>query len=307
MHHVAWGIVCVLLVSVVFGLWTRVQTLDTLNTQLQTKLAAAQVIRTVSTDCRADIKWTSNSTTELSIATPAGSRDFYIHLPNGFTNNTVYPLVVFYPGKGASAEAAKSAYGLDKLPSIVAYPFPTHGKDGFLSWQGAPYSSGSNDVGFTSAILDKLQSELCIDKSRIYAVGMSNGGGFVSLLSCTLSDRFAAVAIMSGAFYQPDGSCQPSRAIPLLNIHGDSDPVVPYAGSTVRQLPPIDDWVSMRARMDGCGSSATTYPNVSTTVTTWNNCASGSVVQNIRVNGGGHDWGQIPNGTLWAFLSQFSR
>jgi poly(3-hydroxybutyrate) depolymerase len=62
----------------------------------------------------------------------------------------------------------------------------------------------------------------------------------------------------------------------------------------------------MRAKMNGCAKSATTYPSIDTITTTWNDCKAGAVVQNIRINGGGHMWGQISNDLLWQFLSRFS-
>ncbi len=303
MHHVGWGVVCLLLVAVMFGIWSYAQSLSSKNVVLEQRLASA--IASKST-CKVVGQWQKGVTKQQSIATPSGSRDFLVHVPDNFAANQYYPLMLFYPGKGASASAAKAAYGLDNLPAIVVYPFPTEGKDGFLAWEGAPYSSGADDVSFTAAILDKVQSDLCIDRTRVYAAGMSNGGGFASLLSCKLPDRFAAYAIVSGAFYSPDGDCVPPRPAPLISIHGDNDPIVPYGGSIIRKLPPIEAWTAKRASIDGCKRPTTTYPNVNTITTIWDSCNGGAVVQNIRIQGGVHQWGQISNDLLWQFLSRFS-
>ncbi len=135
---------------------------------------------------------------------------------------------------------------------------------------------------------------------------MSNGGGFASLLSCKLPNRFAAIAVVAGALYQPKSDCQPPRPVPLISIHGDQDPTVPYYGSIVRALPPVETWTSMRAKMNNCGQPITTYTDTRTVLTSWKDCKDGAKVENIRIEGGGHAWGQISNESLWQFLSQFS-
>lgn len=212
---------------------------------------------------------------------------------------------MFYPGKSATAAGAQAAYGLDQLPAIVVYPFPTVGQDGFTAWEGAPYSSSADDVAFTASIIDKVQSDLCIDRTRIYAAGMSNGGGFASVLSCKLPDRFAAYAVVAGAMYYPTGECKTPRPSPLISIHSDSDPIVPYDGSSIRHLPPIYNWTAMRAAMNGCKTTQTDEQQATITTTTWTDCKNDAIVQNIVVHGGGHTWGQVSNNYLWQFLSRF--
>jgi polyhydroxybutyrate depolymerase len=44
------------------------------------------------------------------------------------------------------------------------------------------------DVIFISELIDKLEASYNIDPARIYANGLSNGGGVTFALSCTLSE-----------------------------------------------------------------------------------------------------------------------
>ncbi len=305
MHHVAWGIVCAVLIAFMFGLWSYAQSLESKNRDLKRQLVVAKEVPTQTT-CKVAGQWIANSTKELSVDTRDGKRGFIVHTPADFADNKYYPMIMFYPGKNASAQAAELAYGLDALPALLVYPFPTTGIDGFTSWASAPYSSGADDVGFTAAILDKLQAELCIDKTRVYAAGMSNGGGFASLLSCELPERFAAYAIVAGALYAPSSDCKPSKPASILTIHGDSDPIVPFEGSPIRQLPPIYDWSAERARHEKCGKAVIDQPNPVQIITTWEKCRDGAVVQNVRILGGGHAWGDVPNDMLWQFLTRFT-
>jgi polyhydroxybutyrate depolymerase len=301
MHHYAWGVVCLLLVLTMGGLWIHAQSLDVKVKSLEKQLIASQ--QAVPSTCRIDTSWKASSTTALKTS---NGRLVDIHLPAEFKNSDYYPLVLFYPGKGSSAKDGQTYFGLDSLPAIVAYPHPTLGTDGYYAWQGAPYSSPANDVAFTSEVIDELQSELCIDRTRIYAIGMSNGGGFVSLLSCRLSDTIAAFAIVAGAMYSPAGDCKPSRPVSLITIHGDDDQAVPYAGSLTRKLPAIDSWAKRRADLNGCKTPQTTKDGLRIVVTTWADCRDDTVTQSIRVIGGRHGWGDITNARLWQFLSQSS-
>lgn len=303
MHHIAWGILCILLIVITTTLWTSIQSLQRTNTDLRRQLAVAKVPQTT---CKIQGEWKAGSTKRQSAATSTGDRNYLVHLPNGFTDDAYYPVLLFYPGKGASAEAGEMAYGLDALPAIVVYPYPTIGTDGANSWQGAPYSSGADDIAFTSNILDQLETDLCIDRTKVYAAGLSNGGGFASLLSCRLSDRIAAYAVVSGAMYYPSGECKPPRSVPLITIHGEADPIVPINGSIARKLPPIYNWTAMRAELSKCTKSQVAYPNTTTTTTTWSDCDGDVAVQNVHIRGGGHTWGQVSNDYLWQFLSRFS-
>lgn len=299
MHHYAWGVVCFLLLLSMGGLWVHAQSLDNKVHSLQKELADTK--HPVATTCKLNGSWTAATTRVLSVS----NRQFGVHLPKDFSDQHYYPVVMLYPGKGASPQVAEVAFGTNSFPAIVVYPYPTISTDGVYAWQGAPYSSKANDVQFTADILDKLQSELCVDRTKIYAVGMSNGGGFASLLSCKLSDRFAAYAVVAGAMYAPAGQCKPPRPTPLINVHGDNDTIVPYGGSLTRHLPNIDSWVATRADYNGC-KAPTTINDVQTVVTTWHQCDKNATVQNVRIVGGGHGWGGITNDALWQFLSQFS-
>lgn len=50
-------------------------------------------------------------------------------------------------------------------------------------WQGVP-GVETDDLGFTTGILDDLEAQYCIDTDRIFATGKSDGAGFVGVLAC---------------------------------------------------------------------------------------------------------------------------
>jgi polyhydroxybutyrate depolymerase len=87
--------------------------------------------------------------------------------------------------------------------------------------------SETRDVDYLRALLDHLEAERCIDRRRVYATGMSNGGFFASLLGCRLADRIAAIAPVAGVM--PLQGCTPARPVPALLFFGRRDKVVPWA------------------------------------------------------------------------------
>lgn len=278
------------------------QSLESSNRDLRYQLATAL---TPPSTCLPETRLSANMSIRQSVQTADGIRDFTIHTPTDFKDNRHYPLIFLYGGRGASPVDVELTYGMNNLPAIVVYPFPTVSKEGDLAWEGAPYSSDADDVNFTRTIIDKLEQELCIDETRIYAAGFSNGGGFMSKLSCEMSDRFAAYVIVAGAMYSPSGECKPPRAAPLMTIHGDHDHIVPFTGSSLRNLPPIYNWTAWRASVEKCDTRPVSKNIDQFKVqTTWSNCRNGATITHIRIVGGLHAWGNVTNDTIWRFLSQ---
>lgn len=102
-------------------------------------------------------------------------------------------------------------------------------------FKGLPIENNRDDVAFLSHAIDAVTDKMPIDLSRIYAIGFSGGARMVSELACDLSDRLAAVVMISGIRFPlasdvnlglPDSQeCQPVRHIPVIAIHGLLDAV----------------------------------------------------------------------------------
>ena len=78
-----------------------------------------------------------------------------------------------------------------------------------------------DDVGFVDALLADLDTRVCVDTHRTYAMGISNGGYFAYRLACERASRFAAVAPVSGP--ENVSPCTPGRAVPVMHFHGTAD------------------------------------------------------------------------------------
>ena len=138
-------------------------------------------------------------------------------------------------GNGGSAADLDDVSGLselgDRLGFLAVYPQGLAVGAGRSFWAAAGrVELGVDDLRFTADLLDDLQGRLCVDPARVAAAGFSAGGGVTAMMACDLAGRVASVAVVAGALHSEPGECRPSRAVPLLDIHGTGDMVVPYAG-----------------------------------------------------------------------------
>ena len=170
-------------------------------------------------------------------------------------------------------------------------------------------ASGVSDKAFTTDLLNYLKSKYCIDSNRIYASGMSNGGGFVSTLACSLAygSDFAAFAPVAGAFYTDvnNRTCKPAQVpLPILEFHGTNDTVIPYNGGNGAggAVPAIPDWLSRWAVRNGCSDPPTAsamhnHTSRNHTRVTYSCNGDKDIVDHYKLIGMGHSWPNVSRRT----------
>jgi polyhydroxybutyrate depolymerase len=181
----------------------------------------------------------------------------------------------------------------DREHFLVVYPQATERTDnGEPEWATeGKYSPTVNDVLFFSDLLTTLQQRLCVDARRIYAIGLSNGGGMANLLGCKLAGRIAAVVPVAAAIYELPGGCHPVRPVSYLEFHGTGDPIVRYTGGSSLNFVPVMQIMQEWATRNGCTSDpATFFQQADVTGLKWGGCRGGVTVEHYRVAGGGHQW-----------------
>src|SRR2546427_5189264 len=155
------------------------------------------------------------------------------------------------------------------------------------------------DVRFISALLDTLEAAYNIDPTRIYANGISNGGGMAFVLSCTLSDRIAAVGVVAAAPSLPWNWGQDDRPVAVIAFHGTADPIVPYQGGPLGDpfnpvkviFPAVRDWVASWARRNRCAANPVdSVVAADVTRREYTHCADHAAVVRYTIQGGGHSW-----------------
>ena len=164
-------------------------------------------------------------------------------------NDEEYPLLFSLHGYTSLALWNLSYTGFqsiaDKEKFIVIYPQGLIlNSTGETHWNvgGWTIGSKSKDVDFISDLIDWTKTKYKIDLSRIYSVGMSNGGFMSYHLACNLGDKIAAIGSVTGSM-TPETleSCRPNHPTPVIQIHGKQDFTVPYSGNSI--MLPIDEVV----------------------------------------------------------------
>jgi polyhydroxybutyrate depolymerase len=89
-----------------------------------------------------------------------------------------------------------------------------------------------DDVAFIDAIIAHEVTTHNADRTRVFAVGHSNGGQLAFRLGLERPNAFAGVAAISSNLPATNNMmCQPSNIpIPVMIINGTADPVNPYRG-----------------------------------------------------------------------------
>jgi len=114
-------------------------------------------------------------------------------------------------------------------------------------------------------------------------------------LSCTLSDRIAAVGMVSAARSLEWSWCRDHRPVPMIAFHGTADPVVPYKGGRTPVgpdvFPSVPSFTATWAQRNRCGPNPIESA-VAADVTRlqYTDCADDAGVVLFTVNGGGHQW-----------------
>ena len=226
----------------------------------------------------------------LTVTTTEGPRQVFVHAPRGASKPR--PLVIALHGAGQNGAkfAADTGYSrlADREDFIVAYPSAA-GPNAFWNMSGQ-VPGGTNDVEAIERSLDQLEASVCVDRARVFVTGVSNGGGMAARLGCELSERLAGVAAVAGG-YKALPPCRPARPLPVLEIHGTGDQVVPYGGQPPDYRGSVARWLAQWRRIDHCqGLADRMVPQDGVTEIAWRHCAAGTRVEHVRLDGEAHDW-----------------
>jgi polyhydroxybutyrate depolymerase len=257
------------------------------------------------------------------------TRSYRLYVPATYTGNAAVPLVFNLHGYTSNA-MQQELYGdfrniADTANFILVHPDGTLDVGGNRFWNAFGATGGVDDVGFISAIIDKIDEDYNIDLARVYSCGMSNGGFMSYRLACELGNRITAVASVTGTMaINAPALCNPVKPTPIMQIHGTADPTVPYNGNTT--MTAIETLVDFWVEKNNCNTTPviTDVPDINTTDMCtaqhflYTDGTNGSTVEFFKVIGGAHTWPNAPitigvtnrdfdaSVEIWRFFSQFS-
>ena len=183
-------------------------------------------------------------------------RWFLLTTPEENDGETPLPLVFDIHGlmEGADVHALMTEMSAFSQENGFILVTP-HGTGNPVRWEVEPDPETNPDLQYFETLLDQLEAEQCIDTSRVYSTGLSNGAFMSSVLGCTMADRIAAVAPVAGVIH-PEG-CEPSRPVPLLGFHGTADRILLFNGGVGTRLNEI-----MSDGLDEVGAEPPSLPEV---------------------------------------------
>jgi polyhydroxybutyrate depolymerase len=243
-----------------------------------------------------------------------GQARWYLEtVPSRTADDDPMALVVDFHGLAEGAEVHTAMSGMGELGQKEGFAviFP-NGTGSPIRWNTGDDSTENPDLVYVKKAIEEVEANLCIDKTRVYASGLSMGAFMSSLVACAMSDTFAAVAPVAGV--QFSDTCKPDRPVPILAFHGTKDPILlfnggvntdalapvlgntPTTGGTTTTTAPADlngkgypEAVKHWAERNGCKGSKDTDVG-SEVVHRVYDCPADAAVEFYIVKGGGHTW-----------------
>lgn len=238
-------------------------------------------------------------------------RTYRLHVPASYSAARPTPLLVALHGGGGSMDhqADDARYGLigksEREGFILVFP---NGFSRLRSGKLATWNAGEccgtardrqvDDAGFIRQVVAKVARQMTIDRHRIYAAGMSNGGMMAYRLACEMADVFRAVASVAGTHNAR--RCAPARPVSVLHIHARNDTHVLFdggAGEVFRDPSLVTDFTSVPATvstwtgLDGCPARPRrVLDRPDAYCERYSPCRGGSEVQLCVTATGGHSW-----------------
>jgi len=273
-------------------------------------------------------------------------RSYVLYRPKSYRHQSLIPLVMVMHGGGGTARGmlklTQKRFNelADDAGFLVVYPQGEgrHWNDGRTESLSSEHRSDIDDVGFLTALLQKLKYEYPVDPDRVFATGISDGGLMVYRLACEVPHEIRAIAPVNATLpLALEPVCEGASGVGLMVMNGTEDPLHPYGGGMISSLRTersrvlsTGETISVWLENNECPQhyEKIMHPNLSledgTTVTsfTYGECLSNAVVELYRIEGGGHTW---PGGKqyrsekhigktsrdisacdeIWKFFSQF--
>ena len=258
---------------------------------------------------------------EYEITFQGLDRDFIVYIPDLYEHISKSAVVFVFHGFGGSNDQIMFNSDINSIAErenfIVVYP---QGSSffGYPHWNVGGWTnlSSVDDVGLIDFLIELISQEYNINHDRIYATGMSNGGFFSFLLGCQLSEKFAAVASVTGSMTNETfNECNPQREVPILQIHGTDDSIVTYNGNSAIGSIGVSQVLSYWSSNNYCSTNpevsditdSNPNDNIHVQRFLFDGGINGSVVEHYKIYGGEHVWFNYEDinssELIWEFFS----
>ncbi|GFZ82618.1 esterase [Elstera cyanobacteriorum] len=260
-------------------------------------------------------------------------RAYLLHVPPAAKQGAALPLVIALHGGGGDMErmARDDLFGLiskaDRAGFVVAFPngYSRLHFGKFATWNagrccGAARDRNSDDVGFLRQVIETFAAQASIDRKRVFAIGLSNGGMMAYRLACEAPELLRGIMAVAGT--DNTVTCAPSRPVAVLHIHARDDDHVLFKGGrgpAAVNADLVTDFTSVPATIEkwtrlnraGVAKPVLTFSGAACT-----RSEGAAPVQLCVTENGGHSWpggakarGEAPSqairatDVMWGFFS----
>jgi polyhydroxybutyrate depolymerase len=221
-------------------------------------------------------------------------RKYLLHIPPGYDGKAPVALVFDFHGYNSSPDQQMGWSGFRELGDeegfVVVYP------EGIgASWHvdgccGRAFEELLDEIAFVRTVMADVTSIVCIDPKRVYASGISQGGGMAHHVGCLAADIFSGVAPVSSDLRTDP--CMPVRPVTEISFRGLADTLDAYEGGHVGP-PGMEGYTAIGAKptlerwktINMCTGTAEMMGDVCETYT---KCSGGAAVSLCSIPGGDH-------------------
>ena len=254
-----------------------------------------------------------------SCSNSAGTRNYKLYIPSGYTGQEALPLIVMLHGCKQNPDDFAAGTRMNQVAEenncLVVYPGQTQGANMSHCWNWFKAGEQQRDRGEPSIIADitrKILADYKVAPDRVYIAGLSAGGAMAAILADSYPDLYAAVGIHSGlpagaahdlpsAFAAMRGVATGRRAsgpgsgknMPVIVFHGDRDHTVNPANGEQALAQCVADNTSppAGATEPGVKMEKGQVPNGRSYTRTVRHDDSGKpIAEHWVIHGAGHAW-----------------
>jgi poly(3-hydroxybutyrate) depolymerase len=224
------------------------------------------------------------------------ARKYSLRLPAGYDSNKPYRTIFSLHGCNSHNDQLINIQGAAGFDAIIIAPEQVSG--GCFDDQ----SSMSKDLPVFDALVQWSESNLCVDKARIFAIGFSSGSWMANILGCERADVIRGKGNVSGGItgaIDPTRDCKGNVAGIFLHDKDDTQNLIAW-GMHARDV---------LLQENGCAMTTTAYTDVPANTVglcvQYDGCKPGYPVVWCQTSGINHDPQQARSPELfWRFLSK---
>lgn len=242
-------------------------------------------------------------------------REYFLYIPESYTGEEAVPLLFdLHTNLGNKERQYRSSqFNLiaDRENFILETPESTI-PEMTARWNYNNNPDYADDIGFINALMDSIIAQYNINEDRIYCAGSSGGAVMALNLACHIGDRLAAITAVKGIMNREVfENCNPSKPMPILQLHGTEDRIIPYKAVK----PTLGYWIMYN--QTSREPIITEVPNIepdngsTTEHYLFEDGTKGVTVEHFKVNGGRHVWFAKPRFDVdaseeaWKFFSKY--